>query len=339
MKKQMKITTLEQLPHLFDELVHLIETSFQYPHNQSFEVDFYPLLVKNNWNQLYIGIIDHKVVCHIGVLDKKFKVNGNYFKCYFIGGIATHQDFQKKGLFSQLMNYVLNEIQDSALAILWSENNSLYKKFSFHLCSEQFVIPKIDSIENKKFYKTQYHLLTDIEKKQISKIYQEETCKNFISCIRTNREWQSIEQIKSSQIFIKKDNDIITDYFFMNKGADLKETIHEYGSIKKINLNEISQYGNVWIPRKDNTFKDLSHQFGFHCKMMNQEMFSMFIQSMTKGLINISSIEKDVVTFSFENKVIQEDIEPFFHGVFGPHLYKEIEDKYPLFYISGLDSI
>ena len=68
MKEEELYTTLDKNPDLFDQLTNLIPKCFNYPKDQSFKVDFFPLMEKENWSNLHL-ITDknNEILAHIGL--------------------------------------------------------------------------------------------------------------------------------------------------------------------------------------------------------------------------------------------------------------------------------
>ncbi len=334
-----KICTLKNKPELYRNVIELIETGFTYPSEHSFERDFYPLMNKNNWHNCYILHNEKEVISHIGVSERKISAQRNYFKASLLGGIATSPKYRGKGYFRTLLSYVLDATQDSCFQILWSDNSELYKKYNFHLCSEQYLLEKDDTNESTGYEQTVYEDLTISEREEIQQLYQLSIVNSFVTCTRTRKEWGEISRITSSELYIKKENEKIIEYFFMNKGADLSGIVHEIASLSKPAVKEISHYGSVWLPRTLKGQLNLTQQYGFHLKIGDYEGFTLFVSAMTDGLIKINTIEEDIITFTFNNRVLEDDHQNFLSGIMGPNIFSELEGQYPLFYISGLDSI
>ncbi len=333
------IFPLSQKPSCYEATLKLIEKSFHYQSSNSFEKDFAPLIDKSNHANCFVLVDENEnVLAHIGVKEKFITLNGKKYSLSLLGGIAVDETRRGEGLFQELFQDVLAEKRsDTTLFILWSDLEKLYNKFGFHLCGTQVEIAQ--SKKETPFTKTQMGTLTNQEKEEIQKIFNESFAKFFITPERTYDDWKLIEHITSADLFIRKDASGITDYYFMNKGQDLPGIIYEYGTKKDMLtlLNEISAYGKVWSGKE--IVETESVQFQFFMCPGDLKLFTDFILDFTHGRFAIRNINimKQEVFFDFNDETLLLELPEFLRGVFGPSPFEELEVM-PLF-ISGLDSI
>lgn len=335
-----KIFPLSERPSCYEATIKLIEKSFHYKKPHSFEIDFAPLIDKSNHHNCFITLDENEnVVAHIGVREKVFSLNNVDFPVCLLGGIAVDEARRGEGHFQTLFQDVLAEKRsDTTFFLLWSDLEKLYNKFGFHLCGTQFEVSK-ESISNSSFTKTTYKELSESEKKEIQNLYKESFQKNYLAPQRTDTDWNLIEKVTSADLFIRKDNKIIQDYYFINKGQDLPGIIYEYGTTRNFTslVEEISAFGKVW------TGKDLipteSLQYQFFMSPGDLRLFTQFIQSATqdKFLIRNINLMKQEVFFDFNEETLSLELHEFLRGVFGPGSFEEIE--VPSIFISGLDSV
>ena len=125
------ITTLKEHPEHYSQTIALIEKAFGYPQEHKFDVDFYPLMAKDNHSNCYILLEDNTVVGHIGRLTKNLSINTKEYPINMYGGIAISKGQRGQGLFSKLFNHVLQSSPQTPLNILWSDQVELYNKFEF----------------------------------------------------------------------------------------------------------------------------------------------------------------------------------------------------------------
>src|SRR5690606_28975779 len=132
-------------------------------------------------------------------------------------------------------------------------------------------------------------------KRQLHKLYhnQSETRVH-----RDDAHWKKLEGITSSKLFVKRQGDKIVNYFFKDKGEDLNDIIHEYGSISELELREMIAHGTVWTPQN---FANLESDvlFGALVKIGNQHSFKQFVHDYTRGYFQVEKTDDALVHFSF----------------------------------------
>ena len=106
-----------------------------------FEIDYpieleYPLvLTESNLTKSYATFIDDKMVAHTNLLERFIHLpSGDLIKIGLIGNVATHPDFQGKGLIRETLSNVENkeakELGCKAV-FLWSDLDKLYLKLGY----------------------------------------------------------------------------------------------------------------------------------------------------------------------------------------------------------------
>ena len=319
----MEIKKIKDHPNLLDQTLFLIEDSFGYEKENSFYNDFYPLMNEKNHEHLYVVTDKDRVIAHIGALTKKIQIKNNIYSFTMFGGIAVSKDYRGKGLFKKLFNQVLNEYKaNQAFYLLWSDKLELYQQFGFYPCGELKSYPK-ENLQSH-YIKSRFKDLSQDDLKSLMDLY------NSSYELRPNRldnEWDDLLKMTSIDLFIKRDKkNNIENYFIMNKGQDLNNTIHEYGEAEE----EMLSHGNLW------TVKELKHEFttlnSFSLKA--GEKFSKFVHDYLK--MDILEINEKV-KFKFDGEVFNLDIEDFLSGIFGPGRFEELD--LPYVYIPGIMSI
>ncbi len=333
-------TTLKESPSLIEETLHLIEKSFHYKGFFSFKNDFAPLMDPSNHHNCFIFTDENnKVIAHIGMKDKILRVNGKDHAICLLGGIAVDEERRGEGIFRTLMEDVISEKRsDCAFFILWSDQEKLYKKFGFTLCGAQYEYIKTDG--KNSFEKTSYAALSPQDKGAIHYLYEKSFSQMYLTPVRTTSDWEMIAKTTSADLYIKRDTQRITSYFFMNKGQDLTGIIYEYGFQDKPEnfLAEATHTGTVWtaIPlRESNT-----QQFQFMLAPADRKLMTSFVHDYTKGLFELRDINliKGEAFFDFEEETLSLEIPEFLRGILGPGSFEELGTLSPLFF-SGLDSI
>jgi hypothetical protein len=281
---------------------------------------------------------NEKVMAHVGAKEQFLTLNNVKYSITLLGGIAVDESRRGEGHFQTLFQDVLAEKRsDTTFFLLWSDQEKLYNKFGFHLCGTQIEIEKEKKIS--PFLKTTFANLSDKEKREIKDLYTTSFAQTYLTIERSDADWKLIEQMTSADIFVKKENNIIHDYYFINKGQDLPGVIYEYGSRNDLTLliEEISSYGKVWLGRDLISGENL--QFQFFMAPGDLRLFTDFVFQLTSEKFKIRNINpmKQEVFFDFNDETLSLELPDFLRGVFGPGIFEEIEVK--PFFLSGLDSI
>lgn len=326
----MKLTNLTESPVYYGDTINLIEKSFSYSSDNKFEVDFYPLINKANHSHCHILVVENKVVAHVGVLLKTITLDDNEFKIAMYGGIAVDEEQRGKGYFKKIFLEVLNIYKDNCVHLLWSDKLELYEKFNFHPGIEQ--IEYNESLEDAfGFEPSSLKELSQVDLMSMDSIYSSQ---EDIRIDRSINDWKTLSNITSTQLYIKRENGIISNYFFIGKGEDLNGVIIEVGSFK--DFEEIKNFGVVWSPEEVSYDGDIL--YAGVIRIGEHKSFTDFIKTYTDNEIQITNINDEVINFSFEDNNFTLSHSEFITGVFGPSKFDELTNLYPL-YISGLDSI
>jgi predicted N-acetyltransferase YhbS len=335
-----KIFPLKEKPSCFRPALKLIEASFHYQKENSFKIDFSPLMDPSNHHNCYVYLDDQEqVLAHVGARDLFINLNGKHHRITLLGGIAVHEACRGQGIFQELFTHVLSEKRsETAFFLLWSDQEKLYGKFGFTLCGIQ-IEASISPRENSPFIKTKLADLSEDDKKQIRDLYVSSFKEAYITIERSDTDWKMIEEITSADLYLQKERGLISSYYFMNKGQDLPGIIYEYGTKGKLEnyLKELSHYGKVWLGQS--YLESPHHQYQFFLAPADSRLFSDFIYDFTHQIIRIQKINpmKQEVFFDYDEETLLLEMPEFLRGVFGPGTFEELNLK--PFFISGLDSI
>lgn len=330
----MKITNLMESPHLKSTVLKIVEEEFNYPSDQDMTVDFSPLFQESNLKNCFVLLKDEKAIGHIGLREVNFQINGMLFSIAFIGAIAITKEEQGNGYFSSFFKEVLELNNHYPLFFLWSDNHDLYKKFSFLPAIGLNVYAKTEKASSFPFKRTLLKDLNESERNEILELYK--NCKT-ISPYRTTQSLSELEKVTSSDLYLLKEDNKIVDYFFVGKGADLNEIIHE-SHFKNIDHFQMANSKfECWTTKE---YSDLSFDLVASTLIKAGEInkLSELIAHYTKGLIGLRFIKGEKVEFEFEGKLLKLNLTDFLQGVFGPSQFEEIKNLKP-FFIPGLDSI
>ena len=195
----MNYTTLLERPDLFDKTLQIIEKSFDYSEDNSFSIDFSPLVMKKNWGNCHLLLIEDEVVGHIGILNKKISIKEKSFNIAMYGGIAIDEKHRGRGYFSHFFKDVLmKHNQDTALHMLWSDQTELYEKFNFYPCVDQYEYNQ-DLEDAEQYLPTKLNTLTDKEIKSLQLIYDKQPELRFE---RSFDQWCDLKEITSTDLIL-----------------------------------------------------------------------------------------------------------------------------------------
>ncbi len=333
------IFSLSEKPHLLGQTLALIEKSFGYQEPFRFDSDFAPLMASRNHSHNYILIDENEyVMAHLGARVAKLKLHHQHFPLCMLGGIAVAEAERSKGYLSVLMNHVISELRDEVSAfILWS-NQNLYNRYGFHLCGEQYEASCTPSAQTN-FKKTKYKSLNAEEKKQIQKLYQLSLLSEP-GLERNEEDWNDVESIAATDLYLEKSGGSIEGYFFVGKGQDLQGVAHEFGSLSSIPTlrKKARKVAKVWGASEISSEDSLQYQFML--LPADRKMFSELIKIYTQQRIEVTQIHQvhQKVEFNFEGQGQELGLEEFLRGIFGPGRFEELNSLKSIF-IRGLDSI
>ncbi len=335
------LTNLKTYPNKFEETISLIEKAFDYNPSNKFEVDFYPLINKTNFENNII-IIDNnslKVIAHTGIQERVLAYQDKTTSVGLIGGIAVDREMRGQGLFKILFNYIIDTYtNDFSMLILWSDLNKLYEKFGFAQAGIQYqsgnnnLSPKIKEL----FKKTTWELLSPDEFKSLKALFNKQ--ENNITLLRDDHDWENIKKITSVDLYIKNNEQTISSYFLINKGQDLTNIIHEYYLEKSIDIRLRNDFFNckVWhsTPFHKN---ELSLYVGLF-KIANPNLFSNFIAEFYNLNIKIIKFDNNNIKISLDNVLHDFSTTDFFQTFLGPNK-DELIKNIPNIIFYGVDSV
>src|SRR5690606_707667 len=155
---------------------------------------------------------------------------------------------------------------------------------------------------------------------EIQNLYKASFAKTYITLDRSDLDWNLIAKTTSADLYVNRTNDVISDYFFMNKGQDLTGIIYEYGSINDVTslIATISHFGKVWMGNPIVETENLQYQF--FMAPGDLRLFTDCIQSFTqdKFIVRNINLMKQEVFFDYNEETLVLSVEEFLRGVFGP---------------------
>lgn len=344
------LTTLSSNPEYFEEVIRLIEEEFHYSENQSFEMDFSPLVDPLNFENcfLYIDNETNKVAAHLAVCIRTL-VKGNIeTKIAMIGGIVTSKKHRNKNLFKNLMDHaILTYESQVSLFILWSDIEGLYERFSFYRSGGIIETGKRNLSASERpggYEKTKFKNLSVKDYEKIINLYHSFNEQYFFTIKRTEKDWSIIREMTSIDLYIKRNrDDDIVKYFCINKGRDLTNIIHEISSLNLIEysllLKDLEGY-KVWLPETE-LDKTNSREIFYTAFMRlgNKTLLNDFLGKVSDNRLSIAEINPETLSFNFKAKTINSTSKEFLHFLFGPNPLEEFASFKLSLYIAGADSI
>ena len=334
-----KIYPLSERPSCFEATIKLIEKSFGYQRENSFEIDFAPLVDKSNHHNCFILVDENdNILAHIGSKNRIFNLGNESFTITMLGGIAVDEKHRGDGHFQTLLQDVMAEKRgETSLFLLWSDKEKLYNKFGFYLCGTQYELES-EKKENNLF-KTKYKDLSLSEKHDLQNLYKNSFARTYLTLERDSIDWKHIENIDSADLYLKKDEEKMTDYFFINKGQDLTGIIYEYGSINDLPgwLKTIAHFGKVWMGKPILETENVQYQF--FMAPGDVRHFAALVAKLTEQKVLVRNVNtmKQEVYFDFNEELMGLNVDEFLCGLFGPGTFEELD--LPSVFISGLESI
>lgn len=339
-------STILDSPDSFEEAVKLIEKSFNYNDKHSYATDFSPLMNSTNWQNLHILKSEDKVIAHVGARVVK---SMNNLPILLLGGIAVDKEFQGEGHFNDLFERVINLYKDEvALIMLWSDLDGLYKKFNFHEAGvlmqtgeEEFTPSK--AVENG-FKKLPLAQLGADKLSQLRKCYESSINSQFVSVQRSPMDWGAVATISSTDLYVREENELIDFYFFINKGMDLNNIIHEFAGLNiEVTaecLGKLLPF-KTWVPSKNPWLEGQSDKSIFMglFRIGKPELFSQLIYIWSDGEITLTGVSDENVVFNFSGKEYNQSHGEFLSLLMGPQRAEEFLSFRKELWITGIDSI
>jgi len=347
----LKYSNLKDKPTLFYSVTKLINHSFNYDLSNKFQTDFYPLVNQEHWENNHL-ILDQNdtVVGHIGARQKNLLINKHKVPITMLGGFCIHPLYRKRGIFKNFIQKVISHYQEqSALLMLWSDRIDFYRLFEFSF-GMSFMSTSPDgrrkSRLDDRFHieKTKFHLLKKDELKKVAQLYEDFICKKFHTIHRSKLDWENIQEIESTDLYLIKREQKIRGYFVKNKGQDLTNIVHEFAMTSDVEQDVcryLKTHHQIWYPETYSPLNDEKDHLNYLALLRkgSDEKFIKLFDVLSGGDIKINKIEKNKVHFSFLKEDYIHSLSTFYALFFGPSPADEFKDHFKSWFISGLDSL
>lgn len=306
---------LKDKPEYTDQVIKLVEKSFSYPKDFSFQKDFAPLFIKTNLEHLYFLRDGEKVIATALCSKRDLCYRDKYFPTLFIGGISVHESYRSKGLSRQIFTFLEDHYKDILFFILWSELQEFYQKLGF---VEMGVIYEYENQDRRGIPES---LPKDYEEK-FNNLSQD-----LIIPSRDQHLWQCWREHKT---IIKEGSSL------KSKGYDLQEICHEFYPLGTF-PNTSAQ--KVWSPTEFKEKELSSLRFLGLFKVISENRFKEFIEWISQGKIHIRSLQQNILELEFNQQSYELNLSDFLRGLWGPDFISEFEKLVPQIYLPGFDSI
>lgn len=345
------LTTLARNPEYFEDVISLIEEEFHYHDQQHFEKDFAPLVDPINFENcyLYIDKESNSVVAHLAVCLRTMIKSNVEIKVALIGGIVTNKKHRGKNFFKQLMDHALLEYKEKVgLFILWSELENLYEKFYFYRAGGLIETGKKNINDGQRapgFFKTKFTELSDDDFNSIVNLYTTFNQRKYFTLKREDKDWSIIREMDTIDLFVKRNStDKIESYFCVNKGRDLTNIVHEISCFSENYyspfLKQLESF-KLWLPETEASQVMHGHDIFYTAflKLADIQHLNLFLINISKGELEIISIENENVSFIYKGKKTEVSQKDFLQYLFGPTPLLEFKIYGLSMYIAGADSI
>lgn len=308
MNNTISVIPLAKTPDYYEEVLHIIEQELNYSSSYSYENDFNLLMNSNNWENCFLIFSDKKLVGHIGVRELNLTLNGFSLPVLFLGGITIRKEFQGRGIFKNAFEEILNKFKNQhALHLLWSGHQDLYKKFHFYEVGQIFQTGNESFLNLQSFLHRKLNTLKREEQEFIQKCYQ----KTFSKCVkvqRTPQDWEMIFQISSIDVYFQRRDQEYISYFFVNKGQDLQDIIHEVGAVDdqclEILFEEIEKF-KLWVPTLKHHQASSTTLFLAQVRIENMTLLNDWLEKLNQTKLDPRESLETNTNDLFQNKNLQ----------------------------------
>ena len=107
---------------------------------------YYSIKIKNN--EIYVIEDDGEIVSMLHLNPYEMRIGDKLFQTHYIVAVATKENYRKRGLMRQLLNYALQVMTDRGepFTFLMPADEAIYKPFGFEFIYEQ----KRENVRGKK---------------------------------------------------------------------------------------------------------------------------------------------------------------------------------------------
>lgn len=313
--------------HEFNQVVDFLNFQLREKSTWSISSEYPTALTSHNIHNMSIILDDEKIISHAVLKTLIIKTPLTILKVGAIGSVVTDPAFRNQGLTRKNIEnclHLANE-QECDLAVLWTDQFDLYRKFGFELAGfdfsyimEDLELSKI-KVNSAKNNNIKFLHNAKVDPDALLKLYSQHT----VHALRNIEDFRHFLKIPNSNLYTAWSNDNkLLAYAAEGKGLDLLNYVHEWGGqvevltdlfhfihdLKKSPLTIMTPY------HSHNLRKQLAKQ----CQFTHEGFLGML------KIINLNpflqKIKKIFRTQGFENFVLEKQENLLIFG-FGTDLY------------------
>jgi len=280
------------------QVIKLVDNEFIFSRNRSISLKerYKGVFNEDNYKNIFLYIYNECVVSIVVTKSFEFIINRKKLKGSMIGEVFTKPDYRGKGLSTELLNFIDEELKDRQIdfAVLWTGIHNFYKRLNW-IGFDTGVLGKLVKRKQLKIKKKIY--LNNITIKNTDNYilidkFRREHLTNYI--VRKNLEntYQSLpipaEKLKINIVKDKKER-LLGYIVHGEKGKDcfVYEILGDILSIKKLIDNLFFEKVFLNLNKSDNEFQFINELYDICWNNQNQAMWKIYSDISEDELNNI----------------------------------------------------
>lgn len=193
----------------------------------------YPLVLSSFSSKSSFGLFDSSniLVSHVNLLFRNLRIDGvdSNYKLTLVGNVATHPNYQGKGLMRLLFEHIetFAKLENSLALILWSDLDLFYQKLGFMSVGKEVrFLLNLEKLARKTPIKVHTADASTYSSKNLTSLMALRP-RTPIEIHRSPSEFLALLSIPDCHLYVADDH---SSYFVIGKGCDMKGVIHEWGA-------------------------------------------------------------------------------------------------------------
>lgn len=194
--------------------------------------DEYPIVLSHDHLETSFSFVESdQPIAHANLWQRTMLLPHTSYQVGLVGNVATHPKLQGRGVMKNL----LQQLEDYAIKnslkalILWSDLELFYQKRGYQSLSQEwrytFQKQKDFSTQAGRFFIVDSQSLRDEDLSQMLALRAK-----VPTLERQIDEFRSLLAIPHTYCLMSVENQMITSYLIVGKGADMGQVIHEWGA-------------------------------------------------------------------------------------------------------------